>query len=97
MIAQEYILQKLNAQAKAQGLAGDSTTYKTAAQSPGAAKLLEFFKYDHLPPHLQEISRVICEAAFELADTMPSNAEATVVLRKLLEAKDCAVRAVLSP
>jgi hypothetical protein len=65
--------------------------------SPGVQKLLSFFKYDHLPPHLQAVSAPYGMLAVLMAGMMPSNAEATVALRKLLESKDCAVRSVLSP
>lgn len=57
--------------------------------------LLQFFEYKHLPEHLQLISKPFCEIAHSMANTLPSNPESTVALRKLLEAKDCAVRAVL--
>lgn len=58
--------------------------------------LLQFFEYAHLPPHLQEISKPFGELAKQIVDTLPSNPERTVALRKLLEAKDCAVRAKLA-
>lgn len=57
--------------------------------------LLQFFKYGHLPAHLQEISRPFGDLAEKIAETLPRNPERTVALRKLLEAKDCAVRAQL--
>lgn len=57
--------------------------------------LQQFFTYVHLPPHLQTISRPFCDLASLIVDTLPRNPERTVALRKLLEAKDCAVRAVL--
>lgn len=57
--------------------------------------LMQFFKYDHLPEHLQTVSKPFGEMAKNLEDTLPNNPEKTVALRKLLEAKDCAVRAVL--
>jgi len=57
--------------------------------------LLQFFEYKHLPDHLQEISRPFEELAKQLVDTLPANPETTTALRKLLEAKDCAVRAKL--
>lgn len=57
--------------------------------------MLQFFVYVHLPPHLQAISKPFCELATTLVDTLPRNPERTVALRKLLEAKDCAVRALL--
>lgn len=62
---------------------------------PGTTFILQFFAFAHLPPHLQEISRPFCELAERIADG-PQNAETTAALRKLLEAKDCAVRAVLA-
>lgn len=58
-------------------------------------KLLQFFSYQHLPPHLQAVSKPFGDMAQELAAVLPKNAESTTALRKLLEAKDCAVRAVL--
>jgi hypothetical protein len=57
--------------------------------------LLQFFAYQHLPPHLQEVSKPIGDLAEWAAETLPMNAELTVGLRKLLEAKDCLVRARL--
>lgn len=58
--------------------------------------VLQFFKYDHLPAHLAEVSRPFGELAQKLAATLPANPETTVALRKLLESKDAAVRAVLA-
>jgi hypothetical protein len=58
-------------------------------------RMLQFFVYGHLPPHLQEISRPFRDLAANIVNTLPSNPERTVALRKLLEAKDCAVRALL--
>lgn len=57
--------------------------------------LLQFFTYEHLPPHLQECSKPFCELAQRIVATAPMNPERTEALRKLLEAKDCAVRALL--
>jgi hypothetical protein len=56
---------------------------------------LQFFKFEHLPAHLQEISKPFGLLARSLFDTLPDNPEAETALRKLLEAKDCAVRANL--
>lgn len=61
---------------------------------PSTEALLRFFAYDHLPQPLQEISRPFADLAETVANG-PSNAEASTCLRKLLEAKDCAVRAAL--
>jgi hypothetical protein len=57
--------------------------------------LLQFFAYEHLPPNLQEVSKPFGVLAQQIEDTLPSNPEKTTALRKLLEAKDCAVRALL--
>jgi len=62
---------------------------------PAVAFVLQFFAYSHLPPHLQEISKPFGELAEKIADG-PQNSESTVALRKLLEAKDAAVRAVVA-
>lgn len=59
--------------------------------------LLKYFQYDHLPEFLQEVSKPFAELAKKLdADLgLYQNSEKTTALRKLLEAKDCAVRAKL--
>ena len=57
--------------------------------------LLQWFGFDHLPEHLQTISAPFSVLAHHVAETLPRNAERTVALRKLLEAKDAAVRAAL--
>ena len=57
--------------------------------------LTQFFAFEHLPERLQTVSRPFGELAKQLVETLPSNPERTVALRKLLEAKDCAVRALL--
>ncbi len=54
--------------------------------------VLRFFAWSHLPPHLQEVSRKFADLA-EAVARGPQNPETTVALLKLLEAKDCAVRA----
>lgn len=59
--------------------------------------MLKWFKYDHLPAHLQEISKPFGELAERLVSEISPGPERTVALRKLLEAKDAAVRAKLNP
>ena len=58
-------------------------------------QLLQFFSYEHLPAHLQEVSKPFGVLAEALESALPNNPEKTVAFRKLLEAKDCAVRSVL--
>lgn len=60
-----------------------------------ADRMLQFFEYAHLPERLQKISKPFGELAENICMTLPPNPERTVALRKLLEAKDCAVRAQL--
>lgn len=60
-----------------------------------ATDTIQFFQYEHLPHHLQEVSRPIGELAKLLENTLPDGPEKTAGMRKLLEAKDCFVRACL--
>ena len=57
--------------------------------------LQQFFAYEHLPEHLQEISKPFGEPAKLLDAELPETREKEAALRKLLEAKDCAVRSQL--
>ena len=57
--------------------------------------LLQFFTYEHLPENLQVISKPFGHLAEQIVANLPKNPERTVALRKLLESKDCAVRAQL--
>lgn len=61
----------------------------------GRSPIMRHFEYGHLPEHLQAVSRPICELAKEMDDRLPHCAEKSAGLRKLLEAKDCLVRALL--
>jgi len=58
--------------------------------------ILQFFAYEHLPPHLQAVSKPFGDHAQFLVGALPRNPERTVALRKLLESKDAAVRALLA-
>lgn len=62
---------------------------------PGTAHLARYFEYDHLPAQLQAISRLCHDLAQDMVDALPDGPELTAGLRKLLEAKDCFVRAAL--
>lgn len=57
--------------------------------------ILQFFAYDHLPAHLQAVSAPFGRLAQYIVSSLPRNPERTVALRKLLEGKDAAVRALL--
>lgn len=59
--------------------------------------LLRWFKFDHLKEPLRGVSEPFCKLAEHMDATLPPSAERSAGLRKLLEAKDCAVRAALPP
>jgi hypothetical protein len=63
---------------------------------PTREKLMRFFDFEHLPAEMQEISKPFGVLAREIHDKIyPDNVERNMALRKLLEAKDCAVRAFM--
>lgn len=78
--------------------------------APHPEHILQFFAFAHLPPHLQAVSRPFCDLAHAIVfgdnvaesgtatigAPLPRNPERTVALRKLLESKDAAVRALLA-
>jgi len=60
-----------------------------------SSPILKYFKYEHLPENLQEISAPTGELAKIMEEQLPDGPEKSAGLRKLLEAKDCFVRAKL--
>ncbi len=72
------------------GESGDTGT------SSGPHLMLRWFEYEHLPPKLQSISRPFGELAAVMVAALDPGPELTVSVRKLLEAKDAAVRAALA-
>lgn len=61
---------------------------------PATVAILRHFEYQHLPSDLQVVSQPFCDLAYDLAIKF-EGAELTAGLRKLLEGKDCVVRAEL--
>lgn len=57
--------------------------------------ILKYFEYHHLPDRLQDVSKPVFDLAIYMDKTLPDCAEKSAGLRKLLEAKDCFVRAKL--
>lgn len=58
-------------------------------------RLMKYFDYEHLPENLQQVS-ASCRILADTIDVrLSESAEKTAGLRKLLEAKDCFVRAKL--
>lgn len=58
-------------------------------------RMQQFFEFSHLPDHLQKVSQPFGDLAAMIVEDIPNNPERTAGLRKLLEAKDCIVRARL--
>ena len=57
--------------------------------------IMKYFEFAHLPEHLQKVSKPIGELAKLMDETIQDGPEKSAGLRKLLEAKDCLVRAAL--
>jgi RyR domain len=58
--------------------------------------IMQFFTWAHLKSdEMKAVSEPFCSLAMHIEQTVPRNPERTVALRKLLEAKDAAVRAIL--
>ena len=55
----------------------------------------QYFTFAHLPKHLQTVAQPIAELAKLMNEALPDGAEKSAGMRKLLEAKDCFVRAAL--
>lgn len=68
---------------------------------PSINAMMRFFDYDHLPPELQDISKPFADLADKLVANLGhiqepgAGAQLNRALQKLLESKDCAVRAAL--
>lgn len=58
-------------------------------------KMLKMFSYKHLPEPLQATSRLFHDLALIINVTIDFGPERTVALRKLLESKDAAIRAII--
>lgn len=61
---------------------------------PAILHFLPLFEYDHLPTHLRDVSAPFCDLAGKCAYELEGPV-AVECLHKLLEARDCAVRAVV--
>lgn len=74
----------------------DQSVSTSAALAPRPDHIMQFFAYEHLPERLQAVSKPFGEMAANIVATLPQNPERTVALRKLLESKDAAVRALIA-
>ena len=68
---------------------------QTADRHPSTQAIAKYFAYDHLPEHLQAVSKPCGDLAQAMIDALPDGPELTTGLRKLLEAKDCFVRSLV--
>lgn len=68
---------------------------RSGAELPQSEPILRYFTYAHLKPEQKEVSKPFGEMALWIVGALPRNPERSVALRKLLEAKDAAVRASL--
>ena len=63
---------------------------------PSTEHVLRYFSFQHLPEGpLRDTSANCFDLAAAMISSLPEGPELTVGLRKLLEAKDCFVRAAL--
>jgi len=60
-------------------------------------RIMKHFSYDHLPSSLRNVSIRFHNLASYIVETLEPGPERTVALRKLLEAKDAAVRSKIYP
>lgn len=74
---------------------GSGVRPEPQTNEPMLEPMLQFFEFKHLPPELAHISAPFAHLAKDMVDVLPRNPERSAALRKLLEAKDCAVRAKL--
>lgn len=63
---------------------------------PATQHLIQYFSFYHLPQYLQDVSRPFAMLANKVINNTPDGPELTAGLRKLLEAKDCIVRAAVT-
>lgn len=75
----------------------ESARVPSSLMAQGPDRILKFFEYSHLPHHLAQISMPFALLAQKINAEVAPGPERTVALRKLLEGKDAAVRAVLHP
>lgn len=59
------------------------------------SSILRYFDFEHLKDPLRDISADFATLAYEMEMLLPNGPEKSTALRKLLEAKDAAVRAAL--
>jgi hypothetical protein len=66
-----------------------------AGRHPSTVGILRYFAYEHLKTPQRGVSGACADLAADMVRRLPDGPELTTGLRKLLEAKDCFVRASL--
>jgi hypothetical protein len=74
---------------------GQQHSRDLSGRHPATQQIARFFAYDHLPEPMATISAYSSHLAEAMIRELPDGPELTTGLRKLLEAKDCFVRATL--
>ncbi|MFJ8966062.1 hypothetical protein ACIRG5_42400 [Lentzea sp. NPDC102401] len=74
----------------------DHAMLNTNGRHQSTEHFAKFFEYGHLSGDLKPVSKACAELAQTMVDNIPDGPELSAGLRKLLEAKDCFVRAALS-
>lgn len=62
---------------------------------PSTQHVAQYFSFEHLPEPLRAISAKCADLSAEMILALPDGPELTAGLQKLLEAKDCFVRAAV--
>lgn len=65
------------------------------SRHPSTVNIARYFEYQHLKTPLRQFSKECAELADYMIANLPDGPELNAGLRKLLEAKDCFVRAAL--
>lgn len=74
-----------------------SINLDTKVDGTKQSTIIQFFAYEDVNTHLRELTDEFYYMAQYLDRILPTSAEKSVTLRKLLESKDCAVRAATTP
>lgn len=63
----------------------------TTGRHPATAQAVRGLAYDHLPQHLQTVSKPFHGLVALMLRILPDDPELTAAIRKIREAKDCCV------
>ena len=74
---------------------GDRPVAPPAPRHEATRQILRYFAFTEESAERQAITRPCWELATAMVDALPDGQELTTGLRKLLEAKDCFVRAIV--